>query len=173
MEVPPLCVEIDMTFMHQRKAVGTVVATVLVVAVALVASLAVSGFVFGVTGRAQNSALLAETGNALRAADFGSTFTASTFTCAPSSSSGYLAVSNTGMGSTSVVAVSLTWAGVTTAYTVSGACEIGASGSAAATMYIIFPPSTLINPSAVSGQSYTGAVTLSSGAQLLLSGTWQ
>jgi hypothetical protein len=52
-------------------------------------------------------------------------------------------------------------------------CSIGASGSTTATTYLVFPATSKITPSAVSGQTYTGTVTLSNGAQLLLTGTWQ
>jgi FlaG/FlaF family flagellin (archaellin) len=158
---------------NQRRGVDTIVATVLVVAVALAASLAVSGFVFGVTGHAQNSAQVGVTGSALLAADFKSASSTKTFTCASSSPGSYVAITNTGTLGSSVTAVSITWAGTNAAYTPSGACEIGATGSATASMYLNFPATTLIAPGAMAGQSYTGTVTLSNGAQLLLTGTWQ
>jgi hypothetical protein len=157
----------------RRRAVDSVVATVLVVAVALVASLAVSGFIFGVVGRVQNSAQIAVTGTVLAAADFTAAGTTSTFTCATSSSDAYLTLTNTGTGGAAVATVSITWAGSNTAYTLSGSCSIGASGSGTATRYIVFPPTTWMSPSATAGQAYTGSITLSNGAQLLVTGTWQ
>jgi hypothetical protein len=65
------------------------------------------------------------------------------------------------------------WGGSSTAYTLSGTCTIGPSGSASATIYIIFPSTTKITPSAVSGQGYTGTLIQSNGAQLPLAGIWQ
>jgi hypothetical protein len=150
-----------------------IIATVLIIAVTLIASVAIGGFVFGIFAQGQNSAQIAVTGTALLAADFLTGGSTTTFTCAASSSLAYLTLTNTGTGSASVATISITWAGSNTAYTLTGACAIGASGSATATQYIIFPATTKITPSAVAGQAYTGTVTLSNGAQLLLTGTWQ
>jgi flagellin-like protein len=156
-----------------RVAISPIIATVLVIAVTLIASVAVGGFVYGIFGQGENSAQTAVTGTALISGDFMSSGTTTAFTCATSSSSAYLTLTNTGTGSASVSTISVTWAGGNTAYTVSGICNIGASGSATATTYIIFPATTQITPSAIAGQGYTGTVTLSNGAQLLFTGTWQ
>ncbi len=87
--------------------------------------------------------------------------------------SAYLTLTNTGTGGASVSTVSITWAGGNTAFSVSGTCNIGAAGSATAARYIIFPANAKITPGALGGQVYTGTVTLSNGAQLLFTGTWQ
>jgi len=158
---------------RKRKAISPIIATVLVIAVTMIASVAVGGFVFGIFAQGQNSAQVAVTGTALLAAYFLNGGSTQTFTCATSASPAYLTLTNTGSGSASVATMSLTWAGGNTAYTLSGTCNIGASGSATATTYIIFPATTKTTPSAIAGQSYTGTVTLSNGAQLLLTGTWQ
>ena len=158
---------------NMRRAVSPIIATVLIIAVTLIASVAIGGFVFGIFAQGQNSAQVAVTGTALLAADFLSTGGTSTFTCASASSLAYLTLTNTGTGSASVATISITWAGANKAYSVSGACNIGASGSTSATTYLIFPVTTQITPSAIAGQVYTGTVTLSNGAQLLMTGTWQ
>ena len=159
---------------RRRRAISPIIATVLIIAVTLIASVAVGGFVFGIFAQGQNSAQIAVTGTALLALNFLSTNAGKTFTCASSSSAAYLTLTNTGSGSSSIAAISLTWAGGNSAFTLlSGTCNIGASGSTTATTYVIFPASTKITPSAIAGQTYTGTVTLSNGAQLLLTGTWQ
>ena len=158
---------------NSRKAISPIIATVLIIAVTLIASVAIGGFVFGIFAQGQNSAQIAVTGTALLAADFKTSGSTSTFTCDTASSSAYLTLTNTGTGTATVATISITWAGGNTAFTLSGTCNIGASGSATATTYIIFPATTTITPSAVAGQTYTGTVTLSNGAQLLLTGTWQ
>src|SRR2546430_11028540 len=158
---------------HQGRAISPIIATVLIIAVTLIASVAVSGFVFGIFSEGQNSAQVAVTGTALLAADFKTGGSTTTFTCASASSAAYLTLTNTGSGSASVATISLTWAGGNTAYTGPANCNVGPSGSASATTYIIFPNTSTINPSAISGQTFTGTVTLSNGAQLLLTGTWQ
>jgi hypothetical protein len=160
-------------FAKKRPAIDAIVATVLIIAVTLVASLAVSGFIFGSFGHAQNSAQVAVTGNALPAADFTSAGTTNTFTCAASSSAAYLTLTNSGTGGATIEGISITWAGSNTAYSLSGLCDIGASGSLNSTQYVIFPPTTTMSPDAATGQTYTGTVTLSNGAQLLFVGSWQ
>jgi flagellin-like protein len=159
--------------LRDKRAISPIIATVLIIAVTLIASVAIGGFVFGIFAQGQNSAQVAVTGTALIAALFTAANAGTTFTCATSSSLAYLTLTNTGSGSTSVASVSLSWAGGNTAYTLSGTCNIGASGSSTSTSYIIFGIFTHISPSATAGQSYTGTVTLSNGAQLLLTGTWQ
>src|SRR6267142_4535527 len=158
---------------RERRAISPIIATVLIIAVTLIASVAVSGFVFGIFGQGQNSAQVAVTGTALQAADFQTGGSTTSFTCASSSSAAYLTLTNTGSGSASVSTVSVTWAGGNTAYSGPTNCNVGPSGSSTATTYVIFPITSTITPSAISGQTYTGTVTLSNGAQLLFTGTWQ
>jgi hypothetical protein len=163
----------DLIPMDRRRGVDSIIATVLVVAVALAASLAVSGFVFGVTGRAQDSAKVTVTGSALVAADFVSTSPATVFTCASASPGSDLSLTNTGTLGVSVASVSINWAGSSTTYAVSGSCSIGAVGSPTSSIYIVFPTTTKLAPSAIAAQNYSGTVTLSNGAQLLFTGAWQ
>src|SRR5438445_1937027 len=157
----------------QRLAISPIIATVLIIAVTLIASVAIGGFVFGIFAQGENAARVAVTGTALLAADFTAAHATKTFTCGTTSAGSYLTLTNTGTGSASVAAISFTWAGGNTAYTGPTGCNIGASGSATATTYLLFPNTSQITPGAISGQTYTGTVTLSNGAQLLLTGTWQ
>jgi hypothetical protein len=119
------------------------------------------------------AAQIAVTETALVAADFLTGGTTKTFACATSSSLAYLTLTNTGKGTALVTRISITWAGGNTTYTVSGTCNVGASGSGTATIYIIFPLYNTITPSAIVGQTYTGTVTLSDGEQILFTGTWR
>jgi hypothetical protein len=123
----------------------------------------------------QSSPQVAVTGTALLAADFLTGGSTDTFTCATSPSQSYLTLVNTGADSASVASISVTWGGGNTAYTLSGSCNIGASGSAPswATAYVNFPATSTLTPSAIAGQTYGGVVTLSNGAQLLFIGTFQ
>src|SRR2546427_7304057 len=95
---------------RRRRAISPIIATVLIIAVTLIASVAVGGFVFGIFAQGQNSAQIAVTGTALLALNFLSTNAGKTFTCASSSSAAYLTLTNTGSGSSSIAAISLTWA---------------------------------------------------------------
>ena len=95
--------------LSKRRAISPVIATVLIIAVTLIASVAIGGFVFGIFAQGQNSARVAVTGTALLAANFLSGGTTKTFTCATTSAGSYLTLTNTGTGSASVAAVSLVW----------------------------------------------------------------
>jgi flagellin-like protein len=156
-----------------RRAISPIIATVLIIAVTLIASVAVGGFVFGLFSEGQNSAQIAVTGTAFLASSFQASGTTKTFSCATTSSASYLTLTNTGTGSVASATVSIVWAGANTAYVLSGLCIVGASGSSTSTTYIIFPATTQLVPSAATGQVYTGQITLSNGAQLLFTGTWQ
>src|SRR5712664_4937301 len=90
----------------QRKAISPIIATVLIIAVTLIASVAIGGFVFGIFAQGQNSAQVAVTGTALIAADFLVGGTTTTFTCASTSAIAYLTLTNTGTGSASVATIS-------------------------------------------------------------------
>lgn len=150
----------------------TIVATVLVVCVTLVAALAVSGLVFAVLGGSRDAPGVAVTGVALVATDFTSGGTGDTFTCTSGVSGSYLKLSNTGTGSAFVEGVVLTWAGGSSGFTPVGSCPIDASGSPTSNTYLEFTPGARMAVDAVEGQAFTGTVTLSDGAQLLLTGTW-
>jgi len=155
--------------------IDSIVATVLVVAVTLVASIATAGLVFGVFGQAGNPAQIAVTGVALTAAGFG-TGTSGRVTCVTSSPAApYVALTNTGTGILAVASVTITWAGNDNSFTlVSGtSCPVGAAGTTSATTYAEFTATPELRTAVTTGQSFTGAVTLSNGAMVLFSGTWQ
>ena len=162
------------TILADRRAVDSIVATVVVIAVTLIAAVAVSGFVFGSFGGGANAPTVGVTGVSLYGSDFQASGSSTTFTCSTAPGLGSsLALTNTGTGLTSVTSVTFRWAGGNTVYNPSGSCNIGATGSAASTLYLLFPITSTIAPSALSGQPFTGSVSLSSGAQPLLTGTWQ
>jgi len=165
----------------QRKAISPIIATVLIIAVTLIASVAIGGFVFGIFAQGQNSALVAVTGTSLLAADFTATAVQTTFSCVTSAPViPYLTVTNTGSGSAAIATVAITWAGTNNAFSAGAVCNIGASGTTSATSYLDFVASAGGNhltatgaANAVAGQTYTGTITLTNGAQLLFTGTWQ
>jgi len=161
-----------------RKAISPIIATVLIIAVTLIASVAIGGFVFGIFGQSQNSALVAVTGTSLLAADFAANPVPTIFSCVTATPTiPYLTVTNTGSGSATIASVAITWAGTNNAFSAGGACNIGASGTTSSTSYLDFAAASHLTATgamnAVSGQSYTGTITLTNGAQLLFTGTWQ
>ena len=160
----------------QRKAISPIIATVLIIAVTLIAAVAIGGFVFGIFGTASQSAQVSVTGTSLTAADFVATGTAGTVTCQTTvPATPYLTLANTGTASAQVSSVTITWAGANNAYPLTAAttCQIGAAGSASATTYAHFIASPGVTSAPTIGASYSGSATLSNGAQVLFTGTWQ
>ncbi len=140
----------------------------------IVASVAASGFVFGVLVTSHETAQVVVAATALPADDFTAGGTTSTFACTTAASAAaYLVLTNTGTAGASVATVSIDWAGVNTAYAPVGSCDIGASGSPTATIYIVFPATSKLVIDAVASQAYAGTVILSNGARLPLVGSWQ
>src|SRR5436853_7720715 len=157
-----------------RRAISPIVATVLIVAVTLVASVAIAGFVFGVFGTSTNSAQVAVTAASLRSSDFLSTNAGVVFRCgAPAGS--FLTLSNTGTASSAATAATINWAGQTNGYSlVTGStCQVGASGSGTSPQNLLFASTTRLLTSATAGGTFTGSVTLASGAVLIFTGTFQ
>jgi len=111
--------------------------------------------------------------SSLPAGGFTATGTTSTFTCSASPSTAYLALVDNGTGSASVTSLSIASSVGVTDFSPSGACDIGASGSGGVTTYIVFPATSEISPSPLSGSYYAGVVSLSDGALIPFEGVWQ
>jgi len=162
---------------EKRRAIAPILATVLTVAIAVLASLGVSGFVFGTVSLSQVAPQIAMSGHSLVASAFGTGGGTTTFTCTTTPSGAYLFLSNSGGARGTVAGVTIGWAGTNNAFTLSGACTIGALGSPTSNMYITFPSSNrLTAPGAIdalSGQTYTGTITLSDGVKILFTGIWE
>ena len=158
---------------HGKRAISPIIATVLIIAVTLIAAVAIGGFVFGIFGSASQTADVQVTTVTAPHGDFETSGGTATFTCSTTASGAYLVVTNTGTAAGTVTGVTLTWAGANNAYTPSGSCSIGAAGSATATTYINLPATASITATATTGQTFQGTVTLSNGAEVLYTGTFQ
>jgi flagellin-like protein len=161
----------------QRRAISPIIATVLIIAVTLIAAVAIGGFVFGIFGSASSSAQVQVTSQNLIAADLLSTNTAASPTCNVAGAADDLTLTNTGTAATSVTGVTITWAGAVNSFATSGVCIVAAAGNAGATtngnpISILFGASNALTVSATTGQTYTGTVTLGNGAVLLFTGTF-
>ena len=159
--------------MRTSAAISPITATVLVVSSCLVASLATTGFVFGVFGTSTNSAQVAVTAASLRSADFLPMNTGKAFTCGATAAS-FITISNTGTAGTSVTSATINWAGQTNSFALASGsgCAVGAAGSATATQNMLFVSEKLLT-TATSGGTFTGSVTLANGAVLIFTGTFQ
>ena len=161
---------------YGRKAISPIIATVLIIAVTLIAAVAIGGFVFGIFGSASSSAQVQVTGQNLVAADLLSTNAAASPTCNVAGAANDLTLTNTGTAATTVTGVTITWAGAVNSFSIA-ACTAAAAGNAGATsngnpVNILFTATNHLSTDAVTGQSYTGTVTLGNGAVLLFTGTF-
>jgi flagellin-like protein len=152
-----------------RRAISPVIATVILIAITLIAAIAIAGFVFGIFGSFSSSATVTVTGVAIPSGATSGAFP-STATCSTSAAAPYVAISNSGTGSTTVTGISITYAGNTYSATISG-CTIGAAGSATATYYVEMTGFTPL-ASQYKGIQFVGAVTLGNGASVSYTGTF-
>jgi len=158
-----------------RRAISPIVATVLIVAVTLVASVAIAGFVFGIFASQGNTAQVAVTATALKAADFLSTGTSTGFTCNTAAGS-YLTLTNSGTAPASVTSMTVVVAGVSNTFGLTvGTCAVNAVGAATNNPQSLLFVAALskVTVDAVAGNAFTGTVTLSNGAILIYAGTFQ
>jgi flagellin-like protein len=155
----------------RRKAITPIIATVLIIAVTLIAAVAIGGFVFGIFGSATSVAQVTVVGTALTHPTSAGTFAAACVTSAPSTSTnGYLQLTNTGTASTVASTVSMTYGGTTYSVALTGAalCTVPSGGS----MYVSITTATGYAAVANSGQQFTGFVVMSNGAQVVYTGVF-
>jgi len=160
-----------------RRAISPIIATVLIIAVTLIAAVAIGGFVFGIFGSASSSAQVQVTSQNIIAADNLSSGTTKTFACNTLGAANDITLTNTGTAATTVTGVTLTWAGAVNSFTPSTGCTVAAAGNTGATtngnpISIIIPTTNTLTTNAVTGQTYTGTVSLGNGAVLLFTGTF-
>jgi flagellin-like protein len=161
----------------RRKAISPIIATVLIIAVTLIAAVAIGGFVFGIFGSASSSAQVQVTSQNLIAVDNTAGGSTATFACSTLGAANDVTVSNTGTAATTVTGVTITWAGAVNSFTPSTGCTVAAAGNTGATtngnpISLNFPATNTLTSNGVVGQSYTGTVTLGNGAVLLFTGTF-
>src|SRR5207245_5862569 len=110
----------------------------------LVASVAIAGFVFGIFASQGNSAQVAVTATAMKAADFLAAGTSTGFTCGAATGS-YLTLTNSGTAPASVTSMTIVVAGVSNTFGLTaGSCSVNAVGAAS------HNPQTLLFGSALS-----------------------
>ncbi|MDE1854204.1 MAG: type IV pilin N-terminal domain-containing protein [Thaumarchaeota archaeon] len=153
----------------QRKAISPIIATVLIIAVTLIAAVAIGGFVFGLFGSSTNTAQISAVNAALSSTG---TVTPNTFTvaCATAASTtagvGNIQFSNSGSANAAITTVSLTYGGKTYS---SAAPTSGCTVTAGSSLYITIS----VYPAALtSGQQFTGFVVTNNGAQVVFTGTF-
>ena len=109
----------------------------------------------------------------LKAADFKGAGTTTTFSCGTSAVGSYIRLSNSGSGTGSVIAVTLTWNGATDVFTPLGECLVGPAGYSSTTEYVLFSTTSRFTFSASVGGAVTGFVILSGGAEIAFAGSFE
>lgn len=134
----------------KRKAISPVLATVILIAITLIAAIAVAGFVFGLFGSFTSSALV----------------TASVTNCSATSKSCNVLLINSGTANANVGTVcSMTFGGVSHAGITNTTATITAGGAAVGLL-------CTVGGSPVQGQALVGQVGISNGGQIQFSGNF-
>jgi flagellin-like protein len=148
-----------------RRAISPIIATVLVIAVTLIASVAVGGFVFGTASQGANVALVQTVSVTIPVTvGFGSSIVA----CSPNNGNafgGWIQLYNSGTASTTASFLVLNYGGATVSITPSGSCIVPPESSLY--LLVISLPST-----GKVGDPFTGYVTTSNGALVLFVGSF-
>lgn len=140
-----------------------IVSTVLVVAVTLIASVAVSGFVFGSYSSAENTALVNVVDKSVPASVGQGLAFAFCADNSGNSMGGYIQLYNSGVANTTAMFLEFVYAGTTTTIPLEGPCVVGSESS----LYIIiFSLPYSVDPDV----PYTGYVTTANGAEVLFAG---
>jgi len=139
----------------RRKAISPVLATVILIAITLIAAIAIAGFVFGLFGSFTSTARV--TVNAV-ALTHGATPT------------GTMTAYNSGTSNANANGITLTYGGQTCPAAITGAPVAITAGTAPGIPLTITAGSC--STASVAGQSFTGMLSMSNGAQVPFSGVF-
>jgi len=143
----------------RRKGISPVLATVILIAITLIAAIAIAGFVFGLFGSFTSTARVSEISTAL---------VHGTLAAGPT---GSVAVQNTGTSNVNANSMTLTWGGTTCAPGMTVTAVTAGATSVTLTITGVGSCAGMASASAT-GESYTGSVALSNGGQVPFSGVF-
>jgi archaeal type IV pilus assembly protein PilA len=155
-----------------RKAISPVLATVILIAITLIAAVAIAGFVFGLFGSFTSSAQVSASPS-INHTDAQAAVQAS-FTCgttAPANS--YVLLTNAGTSPTNALTVSVSAGGKTVTLNAAATCTVAQSGAASNIEYISLTGLGFSSTQAAPGVQYTGSVSMSNGGSAAFTGTFQ
>lgn len=154
-----------------RRAISPLIATVVIIAITLIASVAVSGFVFGFSASAENTALVQVTSITIpTTVNLGITVVV----CSPNSGNsfgGYVQLYNSGTAATYVNSLVFTYAGDTLSVVPSGIPGVSCTIPPESSLYLLVI-SLPVSMSIPVGNPYTGYVSTSNGADVLFVGSF-
>ncbi len=139
----------------QRKAISPVLATVILIAITLIAAIAIAGFVFGLFGSFTSSAH--------------TSVSVTSCTAGGGNEACLLSFLNSGTANTAATTVcSVTWGGAAHAGTMSGAAIV--AGAIIANSVPVSGTCTVTGATAAAGQQVVGAVQLTNGGSVQFAG---
>jgi len=136
----------------RRKAISPVLATVILIAITLIAAIAIAGFVFGLFGSFTSSARISQL---------------STSMVSGATPTGTITVMNTGSSNAAVNSISLTYGGQTCAAAITGSPVTITAGAGGVPLTIT---AGACATASTSGQAFTGNLALSNGGQVPITG---
>jgi len=156
---------------NQRKAISPVLATVILIAITLIAAIAIAGFVFGLFGSFTSTAQVGGVQTYLTAAAATTSTGLTSATCSNAAGANFIAFRNTGTSSATISAFSLKYSGQTYTIGTAGgaACQVIAGG---ATVYVNLVYTAGAGLTATAGEQYIGSVSLSNGASAQYTGSF-
>jgi len=161
---------------QRREGITPVIATVILIAVTLIAAVAVTGFTFGLFGSFTASPQVTVTGSSLSAGGLanGAGGTSLTATCATSAGAGsYVALTNTGTSTATVTSGTIVYGGSTIPLVSFTNCPTAGFGATpGTTVYVQLSASPELSPTATVGEQYIVNVVLSTGVTIPASGTF-
>ena len=146
----------QITNVKGRKAISPVIATVILIAITLIAAIAIAGFVFGLFGSFTSTAQISATSAVITG----------------STRSGTITFQNTGAANGAVNSISLTYGGLTCTLAATLPQTITA-GSSFAIQVTAGSGTGACTTAAVGGQQFTGAAALSNGGQASFAGVFE
>lgn len=142
-----------------RKAISPVLATVILIAITLIAAIAIAGFVFGLFGSFTSSATVSEVSTTL------------VHDAATPWMTGSVSVQNTGTSNTNVNSMSITYGGVTCSPQINaGAAVLVTAGAGAVAVNLSGAGTCTVATTA--GEAFSGSLALSNGGQVPFTGTF-
>jgi len=148
-----------------RKAISPVLATVILIAITLIAAIAIAGFVFGLFGSFTSTAQVSATTVNIPATLTGTAIAAPT--CGAVASGTNLALQNTGTSAATVGTITISYTGHTYTVAAPAGCTVGAGASEGLTF-------TAIGAAAApSGVEFTGSMSMSNGGVVSFTGIFQ
>jgi flagellin-like protein len=152
-----------------RKAISPVLATVILIAITLIAAIAIAGFVFGLFGSFTSTAQVSGSAVDMTAAHANAAAAAPTCQAGiPGAAVSYLALRNTGTASASVTTISYSFGGATYQQQAPAGCTVVAGQ----TEYVL-ETGLGGGATAVIGAQFVAAVGLTNGGSASISGTFE